>query len=125
MRKIAALLLLCMLILTACSDIGKTLTFSGTGPNWEVTVTSVIQARNSEARSFAIRYLGGDSAPESISYVIEGGPGTLKGNQALEGGVLNHSGTACRGCAVTQEDAKLHAEITWGDKTETIDLIRR
>ncbi|WP_038695301.1 hypothetical protein [Paenibacillus stellifer] len=121
MRKIAALMLLCMLILTACSNIGKTLTFSGTGPNWEVIVTSVIQSRNSEA----IRYLGGDSAPESISYVIEGGPGTLKGNQALDKGVLNHSGTACRGCLVTQEDDKLHAEITWGDKTEKIDLIRR
>ncbi|NJP39412.1 hypothetical protein [Alkalicoccus luteus] len=105
-----------MLLFVAACQNQDTLHFSNEGDNWEVDYTVNIYDENSQSIDYAIRYIGEESLPETLNYSI--GSTTVTGEILSEGGVIEHSGSGCSGCAVTREDDDIEFSIEWDDEHE-------
>lgn len=120
MKKV--ILFFIILLLSACGT-GDRYNFSGSTDNWEVFYVADISDIDEQNATGTIKYIGPDSAPESISYLINTKPGKAEGiNLSLEDGIVQLNGVSCSGCAIVQENQEIEVTISWIDSTETIIL---
>ncbi|PFN98139.1 hypothetical protein COJ85_21715 [Bacillus sp. AFS076308] len=123
-KRTLKLFLFSTILLTACSD-SKLMNFVGESQNWQVNYEVNVLDEDSEITNLTIKYIGQKATPKEINYVVESVSGKSAGNDSLNNGVLKIGGHSCSGCAVTQENEKITATITWNDKTESLILKNR
>ena len=121
MKKFILLVIL-LILLSGCVN-GDRYNFSGSSENWDVFYVVDVSNGTSQKRSGTIKYVGEDSAPETIDYKIEANAGGSEGTGVtLTDGVVDAASSICEGCAVIQEDEKIEVEIKWDGQTENFIL---
>jgi hypothetical protein len=120
-KKALMLFLFSSVLLTACSE-SKLMNFVDESENWQVNYEVKVLDEDSESTNLTIKYIGEKPTPKEINYVVEGVSGKSEGEGSLDKGVLEIGGHSCSGCAVTQENEKLNATLTWNDTSETLIL---
>jgi hypothetical protein len=122
MKKIIGLSLFLLIILSGCGD-GDRFVFSGESDNWQVDYEAIIYDETSEETFGSIKYIGNESAPKEINYVIKSGSDKKSGeNISLEEGSTTISKGSCQGCAITRENEEMEVEITWDGQKEHFTL---
>ncbi|SDI03072.1 hypothetical protein [Alteribacillus bidgolensis] len=82
--------------------------------------TAHIQKADREDIEYIIRYIGEEPAPKVVNYEMD--DITVHGAPLNDEEFLEHSGSGCSGCAVTNEDDEIEASIHWNGETESFKL---
>ncbi|WP_175615751.1 hypothetical protein [Piscibacillus halophilus] len=108
------------LVLTACIEDSKKITFQNETDNWIVEYTATVKGEDQETNSLYVKYIGEGETPDRIDYQIkERSGGAGRTNATLEQGVLNSNLGSCSGCAVASENDEIEITIKW------MGLVRR
>lgn len=112
-----------LLVLAACIEDSKEITFQNESDNWTVEYTATVKNENQETNRLYVEYIGEGEAPDRIDYrIVEGSGEAERTNATLEQGVLNSNLGSCSGCAVSSENDEVEITIEWDGNSETIQL---
>ncbi|EGA90396.1 hypothetical protein GPDM_05186 [Planococcus donghaensis MPA1U2] len=121
MKKIMVLIML--LLLTACGNKTDRYSFTGSSDNWDMNYIVDVTGVDSQEKSGTVTYTGKGEAPETVDYKITttsaGSDGT---GVTLENGQGSIGTVSCEGCAVIQKDDKILVELSWNGQTESMIL---
>jgi hypothetical protein len=123
MLKIPSLLVVLLLLLSACSS--KTFTFSGESKNWQAILKVTQNDDGYEEQQFELHYKGNDiKAVGEITYDVD----TNAGGFGISGATLDKNGLTKNTAEANSTNAKIIEEsevevtVKWNDNTELITL---
>lgn len=121
--KKTILLIILLLILSACGNESDRLNFSGSNENWEMFYVINVSDGDTQEKTGTIKFVGDEETPQSIDYKIKTSAGGSEGKGILlNNDVADLGNVSCENCAVIQENEEISVEITSNGETEKLVL---